>query len=353
MVPLACAQTTTFQDQSKLIRAPRAITALGADVFGDKVNLYTGGLEFVQTDVSLPGNNALPVSVGRRLAAGQDAIEGTLFGRWDLEIPHLHGVFSSSKGWVTASGTGARCSAFGVPPTVNGSFGSNSIWNGTEYWHGSFLYVPGVGDQEMLRRSATYTPAPTGTGYTFPLVTRNNWAIRCLTAMAAGNGATGEAFVAMSPDGTQYRFDWLVSRPLPMLEKASAAPEFARAPAPTEDSDTTAASAAPPPGPNAVDGNALARVEVWILPTVVTDRFGNTVTYTYDTTNKWQLKTIVSNDASGSPRTITLTYATPGSLASNLVSSVSDGTRNWSYAYVGAYPNSGELATVTQPDGSA
>jgi hypothetical protein len=46
---------TTYSDQNKLIRAPQAVTRLGADLFGDKVNLYTGALEFIQTDVSLPG----------------------------------------------------------------------------------------------------------------------------------------------------------------------------------------------------------------------------------------------------------------------------------------------------------
>ncbi len=43
---------------------------LGADLFGDKLNYYNGSLEFVQIDVSLKGNNALPMSVGRRLVTG-------------------------------------------------------------------------------------------------------------------------------------------------------------------------------------------------------------------------------------------------------------------------------------------
>lgn len=92
------AQTDTpYTEQNKLIRAPQAFTRLGADLFGDKVNLYTGSLEFIQTDVSIPGNNILPVSVGRRLVTGADAINGALFGRWDLEIPHLHGIFHDAR----------------------------------------------------------------------------------------------------------------------------------------------------------------------------------------------------------------------------------------------------------------
>jgi hypothetical protein len=55
---------TVFTEAGQLIRAPRAVATLGPDLFGDKVNLYSGALEFTQTDVSIVGNNALPVSVG-------------------------------------------------------------------------------------------------------------------------------------------------------------------------------------------------------------------------------------------------------------------------------------------------
>ena len=45
--------TTSFKEQYKLIKAPGAVAAIGSDLFGDKVNMYTGGLEFVQTDAAL------------------------------------------------------------------------------------------------------------------------------------------------------------------------------------------------------------------------------------------------------------------------------------------------------------
>nr|WP_314544940.1 RHS repeat domain-containing protein [uncultured Massilia sp.] len=332
---------TPYSDQNKLIRAPQAATQLGSDLFGDTVNLYTGKLEFIQSDVSLAGNSTLPVAVGRHIQTGQDWVPGALFGRWDIEIPHLHGVFSAQKGWTTINGTTARCSQFSAAPDATSS---NASWKGTEYWHGSFLYVPGIGDQEMLQRSASYSSAPTAnSSYVYPIVTRKTWAIRCLPNMATGNDAGGEAFIAVSPDGTEYRFDWLVSRSFSPLLKASSAPESASA-ATAGDASTTGV-----PVPNAPVSPQLSRVEIWILPTRVTDRYGNEVIYTYDTTNKWQLKSISSNESSGSPRTITLTYETPGSTVSNLVSSVSDGTRTWRYSYNG----DGALQTVTLPDGSA
>lgn len=62
--PDLLAEATAYTEQAKLIRAPQAVTTLGANLFGDRVNLYTGALEFVQTDVTIPGNSSLPVSVG-------------------------------------------------------------------------------------------------------------------------------------------------------------------------------------------------------------------------------------------------------------------------------------------------
>ena len=42
--------------------APDAVTAYGPDLFGDRINLFNLGLEFEQTDLSLPGNSALSLT---------------------------------------------------------------------------------------------------------------------------------------------------------------------------------------------------------------------------------------------------------------------------------------------------
>jgi hypothetical protein len=70
----AGAVDSIYTEQGKLIRAGEAVGTLGADLFGDKVNFYTGTVEFIQNDLSLPGNNNLPVSVGRRLVTGGESI---------------------------------------------------------------------------------------------------------------------------------------------------------------------------------------------------------------------------------------------------------------------------------------
>ena len=193
-----------YSEQDKLIRANRAVTTLGPDLFGDKVNLYNGTLEFVQTDVSLPGNNALPVALGRRLTTGAEIPAKGVFGDWDIEIPHMHGIFSNS-GWTTQAGGTARCSTYGVPPVVNTQGGG--MWNPEEYWHGNFMYLPGKGSEEILLRDASNSNYPTASfGYTstFTLTTKSMWSIKCIPM---ADGVAGEGFLAVTPDGTQYRFD--------------------------------------------------------------------------------------------------------------------------------------------------
>lgn len=352
IAPPAAAQSF-YEEQGKLIRAPQAVGALGADLFGDQVNFYTGSLEFIQNDVSLPGNNSLPVAIGRRLIAGSYNDGGRLFGRWDLEIPHLHGIYSDT-GWINSSAFAdrrKRCSQFSKPPIVAGSYGTGGLWSGIEYWHGSFLYVPGVGDQEILRRFVANPHVPADgaaeqSPYTiYPLVTRNLWAFKCLSSLASDTSAdksSGEGFLAISPEGTQYRFDWMVSRSLDSLEKGTTAPALTAALSSATGTDGPSA----PPVSNAADsgdGSVLSRSEIWILPTLITDRYGNTVTYTYNAANPWQLQNISASDG----RSISLTYVP----TTNQVASVSDGTRTWAYTYNGVLPGA-TLDTVTLPDSS-
>jgi hypothetical protein len=141
-----------------------------------------------------------------------------------MDIPHLHGIFAG--GWTTGLGTdpSRRCSLFGAPKDALGSYTNNPAhFKATEFWHGNFIYVPGHGDQEMLRRSFGNGVAPSGNASQYPVVTRNNWQFSCLPSMAYGGG--GEAFMALAPDGTKYKFDWMVSRGLPKMSKSNPFPD--------------------------------------------------------------------------------------------------------------------------------
>lgn len=352
--------TTTFNEQYKAIKAPDAVTALGNRLFGDQVNLYTGSLEFIHTDLSLPGNNVLPVSVGRRMVAGRYQFDKRAFGRWDLDIPHMHGLFAngistSPQGWVDSGGTGKRCTNFGAPAETRGLQGS-SIWTAEEFWQGSFLYVPGKGDQRLLRRLPDYTKQPAAFSIdnvsvsSFPVVTNSNWAVGCLPSLANGtsSGRTiGEGFVAVSPEGMKYKFDWLVVFPARTLTKADAGPMGLVAEPELAINVGTVTPGLEPPTTDAVINPTMPVHEIWILPTKVVDRFGNTVVYTYDPARPANVKKIESSEG----RVLTFTYEQDANGDTHRIKTVSDGTRTVTYGYTpGVFT---DLTEVKFADGSS
>ncbi len=312
------ATPTRYYEQGLLVRSGETVEGLGPTLMGDALNEYSGGLEFTHTDVSLPGNNALPVAVGRHIRAGakQTTLANGLFGDWDLDIPHLQTIASLGQGnWYGNGWTSpnlARCSQFQVPPIASTAAGGKSF-NVSPYlfWDGYHMHIPGSGEQTLLGRvQAPGNPAvpPNATqptdGLQYPVLTKQHWQISCLPSLENGGG---EGFLAHAPDGTRYQFDHLVSRPALTFKAGT--------------------------------GVYLSRIEIWIMPTQITDRFGNWVRYSYGGPDGWQVQSITSSDG----RSITFTYGTNG----NRVQSVSDGTRTWSYAY-----NGSALQTVTLPDSS-
>lgn len=312
-------------EYSNRIRAAESMGGLGADLFGDSVNLYAGTLSFSATDVSVPGNFALPVAVGRRFAVAGGASIFEHFGDWELDIPRLSGTFASASGWINgASGNERfnRCSRFEAPPTAAGSTTNGGFFEPYEFWHGVYLTTPGGGREEVLRRDASLAWQPTD-GQAYPLVTTGRWMIRCLPATASGE--PGEAFLALSPDGTQYRFDWLVSHPALLVVK------------------NHSVSPRPPGDANRAGPYSLGRREHWMLPTTITDRHGNTVTYTYDTAPGADRRRLLGISASDG-RAITLTYVG----TSSRIQTVTTGSRTWTYVYDIA----NHLQEVRRPDNS-
>ncbi|HKX42994.1 MAG TPA: hypothetical protein VJO99_17690, partial [Burkholderiaceae bacterium] len=305
--------TTAYFEQGLLIRSGEVIQALGPNLMGDSVNEYSGGLEFTQTDVSLPGNNALPVAVGRHKAVGtiQAYSRSGLFANWDLDIPHLHTIATQKEpNWYGAGSSSNfnRCSQFAAPPFTIADepavYPRLTIMPDS-FWEGYHMYVPGSGDQTLLGRYSGNAIYPgDGSATQYPVVTNKHWQISCLPAIDNG---PGEGFEARSPDGVRYRFDHMAIRPWGNLTRPGYVP----------------------------------RVEIWMLPTLVTDRFGNWVRYTYGSADGWQVSSITSSDG----RQITFTYNGNG----NRIASISDGTRTWTYGY----SSTGTLQTVTQPDSSS
>jgi RHS repeat-associated protein len=349
--------TSVYSEEHRRVRGSSNVDALGPNLFGDRVSLYSGRVEFVQQDLELPGNNALFMGIARRLTTGRDMVNNAgMFGDWDLELPRLHGIFASGSrnyGWAVGDylpDIYKRCTQFAAPPVGFAIGGSGYVWEPEEYWFGNNLYVPGQGSQPILTRSAANNLQPTGGGY--PLVTKGGWQIQCLPSIANNQGfgnAQGEAFTALAPDGTRWRFDQLVERRTTTLTKAQTAGgsgafkgtakqvPAAEAVEPAPSTDGVYAPILPQP--SVTMGYRLERAEVWLLPTQATDRFGNTVTYTYDSTNPWKLMSIQSSDG----RNITFTH--DGTSAR--IRTVNDGTRTWTYEYSGS-----TLTRVLRPDGS-
>jgi hypothetical protein len=113
------AHAQTIPDEyNKKIASHSELGTLTGDFAGDRIDMSSGSLEIVQTDIDLPGNNALPVRVARRFEPA-DSNFGGHFGRWRMDIPNVHGTFADviMGGWRVDSTTGVdRCSAFGRPP---------------------------------------------------------------------------------------------------------------------------------------------------------------------------------------------------------------------------------------------
>lgn len=352
----ATAQVTIPQEYGKTIKTAEAVGALGSDLFGDQTNFYTGATTFTATDVSIPGNNSLPVSIGRRLVVASRDIEvdpgDGMFADWDLDIPHIRGVFPYYEGWqvenYSPSGgwgdTNNRCSAGGLREAVTTEGLTGGVWAGPDYWQGYTMYVPGAGDQDLLAVNTGTNPHIPQDGKTYRWVTAQEWYVSCLSTTA--NGYPGEGFLVVSPDGTRYTFNWFATRPASTITKAmgtgaTLAAEGTSTDSSTEDSatseaDTTESTETVEMAPVA-EGTVLQRVEVWALPTRVEDRFGNAVTYTYDVQHPWRLTKIESTDG----RLLTIGYNTAGR-----ISSVNAGSRTWTYVYGSA------LTEVHLPDES-
>jgi RHS repeat-associated protein len=311
-------ESRLYSDEYRLkISAAKEFKPLDDNLFGDSINGYSGAVEFSITDVDLPGNNSLSVSVRRKFAP-QETWEkyirqrsNGMFGEWELDIPHMQGVFARPSGylagWQTSgSSPDTRCAESNL---ANSTPPQQGYYSPEDYWHGNHLYLPGSGSSEIFHLSDSSTNKPTD-GLAYHWATKQQWFFSCLPVTS--NGVAGDAFLAHAPDGTKYWFNHFAGRAVPPADDGS--------------------------------GRMLPRSEVWIMPTRVEDRFGNSVVYVYDAVDPWRLLSITSSDG----RRITLTYVMAGQ-NNHHVSTVSDGTRTWTYNY-STLTFGGLLTSVTQPD---
>ncbi|HEY3520751.1 MAG TPA: hypothetical protein VGK80_06895, partial [Rhodanobacteraceae bacterium] len=315
-----------YEEYGQRIQSAQTISAESYNIFGDSTSLYNGQTSFEITDVSIPGNNALPVALSRRLAivdqykmpVDGDGLHG--FGDWDFDVPYIDGTFTQQNGWTLYSqtpGSTARCSDNTDWPytavTIPGGLGFAPY---QEIWNGNHLHIPGQGDQELLANTQSKSPAYASRS-TYKWVTTGNWKLSCIGSVA---NMAGEGFVAISPSGVSYKFNYAV----------------------TWQTSTYAYQYNPQISPVGV-----ARLHIYLLATHVQDRFGNYVDYHY---NGNQLTGITSSDG----RSITVNWS------GDKISSVTSALGTWQYGYstaswtseIGVQHSWPYLSSVTRPDGS-
>ena len=310
------AQKMPWEEYDKQIQARGAITAHGPQIFGDDVSLYSGGLSFSATDISLPGNNGLAVALTRKTAIseGGQRINDLPLADWDIDIPRIEGVFATT--WHNE-----RCSSHERPPVVPRGSTPNGVtepgvtvsYGPTDYWQGNHAQMPGGG--ELLVKDQAAVPAPTSGG-PYKWVTAGMTYFSCLPSLV--NGGPGEGFLAITTDGTKYWFNHMAQFHEPDLGS---------------------------PLTYAPGAGSLPRRRNALYVTRIEDRFGNWVTYTY--ANAYNQPVKPTSIQSGDGRQITLSYGANGYLES-----ASNGSRTWHYDYGISSTGKAILSSVTLPDSS-
>lgn len=306
----------TWEEFGKRIKASETVSPLGPNFAGDQVSLSNGALSFTAVDVSLPGNNALKVEFSRTYSvfSRKHYRDLGMLADWLVDVPNINAVFAPD--WVGGpSNSASRCSSQLVPNVPSG-------FTLSDFWQGLQISIPGMTNSQLLRTLAGVA-MPTD-GATYHWVTNDRVHVSCLPSIQ--NGA-GEGFLARTPDGTRYWFNWMGQTEEPD-SKYTVYPIEA-------------------PWPALGTHYYLTRKRNYLYATRVEDRFGNYVTYTY--ANAWNEPGKLTQIQGSDGRTLTISYV--GS--SGTIAAVSDGTRTWTYAYGTARSGRHTLASVKLPDGTA
>ncbi|MCH6484868.1 RHS repeat protein [Pseudoxanthomonas sp. LH2527] len=308
-----------WEEYSSLIKSREAVGALGPDLFGDQVSFSSGVLSFNATDVSVPGNSSLPVAVSRSFTAEnrRGRLNDAPFADWEIELPRIEGVYAAATGWVSGSPytPQQRCSVTTTNPAMPPGQTIDTVsFHALDYWQGPRLAIPGGSSGDlMLVRAGVPQPA---TGGPYYWTTSDRAHVSCLPTIQNGSG---EGFLAITPDGTKYWFDWMAASQRARLQKKKQGSTH-------WGNDTT---------------KYLHRNMYGLYATRVEDRFGNWVTYSYGNAaaGPVRLNSIQSSDG----RSISVSYNAEGQVAQ-----ISAHGQAWNYGYSG-----GRLASVTLPDGSS
>lgn len=318
------------------VKRAGVVGALNDDLFGDSISMVDGRVSFRQIDVSLNTNSELKVEFGRRTPhahQGREPATVVLGLDWEIDAPYLLATLDTRYGWIAGdSGELPRCSGGKLsPPAHNGPwpYYHQMMVQQHTWWKGIDIHIPGKGARKMLEL-APGAQLPTD-GKVYIATAAGNLMMSCLPAIQNGGG---EGFMVHTPDGMQYRFDWVARR--------NANDSFDNATSASSDYDN---------GSYDSWHTMTPLTDYFLYATQVRDRFGNYVNYIYDPQNPHRLTRIESNDGAS----IVIGYNSQG-----LVSSATANGRQWLYEYATVaaiptpwnMPSSYRLSRVVNPDGS-
>lgn len=298
-----------------------SVKARGDTPFGEQINPYIGSVSFKQADVVLLGNGPT-ISLVRETLTPRNNYRSLVpypMGDWTFSVPQIHTIAGKpgfgggplGEYWhINSPDTPyARCTQIGPLDT-------DSVVN-TLWWEGYEMITEDGERQALLKRDPANTAKPTmtlnGQPVVFPVVTEKNWQIGCLPNTS--NGEVGEAFFAVSPDGTKYWFDRLVGEELEIIIEV---------------------------GDGATARQSLRRARM--LVTRIEDRFGNYLTYGYDGS---KLTSITASDG----RKVTIAWRADYSLVDSItVQPTALQPRIWRYEYANLGDTTSQLTGVVMPD---
>jgi YD repeat-containing protein len=337
-IEIAHAGTVASQLSARQPVSISGVNGTSEQIFGEMIDPKTGSTSFSFTDVSIPTNSALKVEVGRRLVVSGSSFElrdsnddwggvvgglepeKDVFGSyWELDIPYMEATWDARTGWMPAN----RCSAASFQqPGVMGLWPFySSHYDAKTYASGIKVHIPGKGTESLLTLAAG-APVPSN-NLTYVGATASGARFSCLTTLKNDN--TSEGFLATLPDGTKYWFDWMATKRKPSIMSGGSM-------------GTSSQSNLTPSSDTVSPQTIVPLLRAYLMVTRIEDRFGNALTYTYDSSNPNRLISIASNDLASAQ----LNYN-----ASGQISTIEAAGRTWTYIYSGS-----QLQNVVLPDNS-
>jgi RHS repeat-associated protein len=296
------------------------ITTLTTDLFGDSIDPSSGSISFQQTDISIPGNSGLPVNITRTLSDPDSWFRETRdFENWSLSIPHVRSTYitdqvGNHRNSYWAEGNACTDRLNSNPSYTVAVGGDVYIVDKDAYWNGDTVSIPGHGTAKFTEKTGDNT---------YKRHNNRNWDVSCIT-----NADGSDGFKITIDNGSTYHFNQL--RVVDAIKPYNLTPAISAGQCTF---DCPMESVGPTDSP---DGAQYLQKFAFMLATKIEDRFGNWVSYEYDTAGK--LKKITSNDN----RTINVYYS------GNRISSITANGKTWTYGYDDTWINT--LSVVTRPD---